>query len=326
MYIPFAKVILRRLRLVKFNRNFLVFLVFLAVSIAFWFMQSLQETTEVSIEYSLKIEDVPKNIIFTSDMPPVTVNYVSRGWTACYHKFLKNEPRELTVKFKDVDHPTASCVIVEAAHLRRAVARLQNRDMEYSSTTPGKIQTFYSKGHAKRVPVLLGSRVNTAPGRYLCGTVLTPDSVDIIAPERMLDSIRSIQTEAFTQKALEDTLVTRLALQVPHGAKLSPDSVTAQLNIDIFTDKTLQVPIYCDNVPKNKIIRLFPLKATLTFLVSATHNRDIQPNDFILVVDYQEMSPDAKRCKLHVSQKPDEILNLRVSPEYVEYIIERAAE
>ena len=327
MFANFTKVIFRRLRLVKFNRNLLVFLVFLAVSIAFWFMQSLQETTEVSIDYALKIEEVPKNVIFTSDVPEVvTVNYTSKGWTACYHKFLKNEPRELTVKFKDINHPATGKVIIDATLLRRAVAKLDTKDMTYTSTSPSKIEAFYSKGRRKRVPIMLGGRVNTAPGRYLCSTALVPDSVYLYAPDRLLDSIRSIQTEDITHEALEDTLVTRLALKAPHGVKLMTDSVTVKLNIDIFTDKTLQVPIYCDNVPKNKIIRLFPLNANVTFLVSSTHYSDIKPNDFIIVVDYQETATNPKWCKLHVSQKPDEVRNLRISPEYVEYVIEKATE
>lgn len=327
MFTTFIKVIVRRLRLIKFNRDFLVFLVFLAISIGFWFMQALQDTTEVSIDYELKIEDVPHNIIFTTDMPgTVTVTYVSRGWAAFYHKFLLNEPHELTVRFRDINNASASKVTIDAAQLRRAVAKLQIRDLTYSAASPSKIESYYSKGRRKRVPILLGSRVNTAPGRYLCNTVLTPDSVDVYAPDRMLDSIRSVLTEDLGRAVMEDTVVRRLAIVAPRGAKVIPDSITAQFNIDIFTDKTLQVPIYCDNVPKNKIIRLFPLNATITCLVSATHYSDIQPRDFIVVVDYDETKADAKRCKLHISQQPDEVHNLRISPEYVEYVIENTTE
>ena len=69
MLTNFTKVIFRRLRLIKFNRNFLVFLIFLCISIIFWFMQSIKETTEVTLTYRLRIEDLPKDVVYTSNMP-----------------------------------------------------------------------------------------------------------------------------------------------------------------------------------------------------------------------------------------------------------------
>lgn len=320
------RLIMRRLRLIRFNRNLLVFLIFLVVSIAFWFLQSLQEDTEVNITYNLQVDDVPRDIIFTTDLPAtVSATFVGKGWDAFYYKYLLNEPHVLAVKFKDISTPSGH-IVIDANHMRRSLAKVSDKDLKFSSVTPNKIEAYYSKGRHKRVPVALGGRIILAGGRYLCGTSITPDSVDIFAPDRILDSVRLVQTKSLPPTALEDSLTTKLALQVPRGAKLSQDSVKVQLNIDIFTDKTLKVPIYCDNVPKNKIIRLFPLKADVTFLVSATHYGDITPDDFIIVVDYEETRSNPKRCKLHVSQKPSEVRNLRLSPEYVEYVIEMANE
>ena len=101
----FIKVILRRLRLIKINRNFGVYLIFLAVSIVFWFMQAIKETTEVVLTYQLVIEDLPRNLIYTSEMPSeVSVTYSSKGWNAFYYKFMKNDDHELVINFKDISH------------------------------------------------------------------------------------------------------------------------------------------------------------------------------------------------------------------------------
>ena len=63
MLTDFAKVIFRRLRLIRIDRNFLVFLIFLAISVNFWFIQSIKETTEVTIAYRLKIVDLPRDVV-----------------------------------------------------------------------------------------------------------------------------------------------------------------------------------------------------------------------------------------------------------------------
>jgi len=326
MVTDFFKVLFRRLRLIKIDRNIPVFLIFVALSTIFWFLQTIQESTEVTLIYRLTIEDLPRDVVFTGDMPSdINVTYTSKGWNAFYHKFMRNEAPELVINFKEVNQKSGK-IIIDANTLRRAVLRKKPQGMTFKATSPGKIETYYSNGQHKRVPVIFNGHITTTAGRYQCGTILLPDSVDIFAPKHIYGSINSIKTENVTYTDLEDTLQTRLALLVPRGAKAIPDSVDANICVDIFTDKTLQVPIYSENVPRNKLIRTFPLKATITFLVSATLYDDISPSDFLLVIDYRELRPEAKRCRLHVRQRPDNIRNLRLSPETVEYIIEQANE
>lgn len=321
-----VKVLLRRLRLIKFNRNLLVFLIFLAISIAFWFMQSLQETKDVSITHTLKIEDVPTSVIFTSDLPNyVNVNYTGKVWDAIYHKFIANEVHEVVLKFKDIDNQDGK-IVIDANAVRRTVAKYTDKDMVFSSISPSRIEVYYSHGQHKRVPVTFGGKVATAAGRFLGETIIVPDSVDVFAPSHLYDSIQSIATEKVVYTDVEDTIVTRLALNAPRGVKLTPDSVKAKFCVDIYIDKTLQVPIYCANVPNNCIMRLFPLKTSVTFLISATLYDEIKPEDFIIIADYLEISDNTKRCRLHVSQMPNNIRNLRISPEYVEYVIEQTTE
>jgi hypothetical protein len=73
-------------------------------------------------------------------------------------------------------------------------------------------------------------------------------------------------------------------------------------------------------------MRTFPLKSHVTFLVSSTLYDEISENDFLLVIDYKEAQSGNKRCKVHIRQQPENIRNLRISPESVEYIIEQAIE
>lgn len=319
------KVILRRLRLIKINRNFGVYLMFLAISIVFWFMQAIKEMSEVTLTYQLVIENLPRNLVYTSEMPSeVNVSYSSKGWNAFYYKFMKNKDQALVINFKDIAQ-NAGKLSIDANTLRRAAMKVKPMGMTFKSTTPNRISVFYSNGQHKRVPVIFNGHVTTTDGRFQCGTILTPDSVDLYAPEHLYRSITSIKTENMTFEELQDTLTTKLALLVPHGAKVIPDSIEACICVDIFTDKTIQVPVYSENVPTNKIMRTFPQKVEVTFLVSSTLYDDITPQDFLIAIDYKEARPGTSRCKLHLRQTPENIRHLRM-PESVEYIIEQTAE
>jgi hypothetical protein len=322
----FFKVLFRRLRLIKIDRNLPVFLIFLGLSAIFWFLQTIQENTEVTLSYRLIIEDMPNDVVFTSDMPSeINVSYSSKGWNAFYYKFMRNDNPEIVINFKEVNQKSGR-VIIDANTLRRAVMRKKPQGMTFKTTSPNKIEAYYSNGQHKRVPVIFNGRVSTTAGRYQCGTILMPDSVDIYAPKHIYGSINHVKTENVTYTDLEDTLQTRLALLVPRGAKAIPDSVDTRICVDIFTDKTLQATVYSENVPHNKLIRTFPLKVNVTFLVSATLYDEINASDFLLAIDYKELSSDSKRCRIHVRQKPGNIRNLRISPETVEYIIEQSTE
>ena len=322
----FFKVLFRRLRLIKIDRNLPVFLIFLGLSAIFWFLQTIQENTEVTLSYRLIIEDMPNDVVFTSDMPSeINVSYSSKGWNAFYYKFMRNDNPEIVINFKEVNQKSGK-VIIDANTLRRAVMRKKPQGMTFKTTSPNKIEAYYSNGQHKRVPVIFNGRVSTTAGRYQCGTILMPDSVDIYAPKHIYGSINHVKTKNVTYTDLEDTLQTRLALLVPRGAKAIPDSVDTRICVDIFTDKTLQATVYSENVPHNKLIRTFPLKVNVTFLVSATLYDEINASDFLLAIDYKELSSDSKRCRIHVRQKPGNIRNLRISPETVEYIIEQSTE
>lgn len=298
---------------------------FLAISIVFWFMQAIKEMSEVTLTYQLVIENLPRNLVYTSEMPSeVNVSYSSKGWNAFYYKFMKNKDQALVINFKDIAQ-NAGKLSIDANTLRRAAMKVKPMGMTFKSTTPNRISVFYSNGQHKRVPVIFNGHVTTTDGRFQCGTILTPDSVDLYAPEHLYGSITSIKTENMTFEELQDTLTTKLALLVPHGAKVIPDSIEACICVDIFTDKTIQVPVYSENVPTNKIMRTFPQKVEVTFLVSSTLYDDITPQDFLIAIDYKEAQPGTSRCKLHLRQTPENIRHLRM-PESVEYIIEQTAE
>lgn len=323
MITDFSRVIIRRLRLVKINRNLLVFLIFLAISIVFWFMQTIKATTEVTLAYKLSVANMPKNAIFTTDLPEdVSITYSSKGWNAFYYKFIKSHDLTLTLNFKDIDDGSGK-VIIDAAHIRRAANKQTPEGMSFKSALPNKIEAFYSNGQHKRVPVIFNGHVSTNSGRYLCGIGLTPDSVDIYAPDHLLNSINDIKTADVRYTNVEDTINSDIPLIVPKGAKVFPAEVNATICVDIFTDKTIEVPIYSENVPRNTVLRTFPLKTKVTFLVSSTLYNDITADNFLVVVDYNDTRNGERRCKIYVRQQPDNIRHLRISPESVEYVIEQ---
>ena len=62
---------------------------------------------------------------------------------------------------------------------------------------------------------------------------------------------------------------------------------------------------------------------SFNFKVSATLFSNITPDDFIVVVDFNSIKPDDRKCRLLVRDVPEGVSNVKVSPEMVDYVIEQ---
>ena len=279
-----CRVLARRLRLVRINRNFLVFLVFLAVAIIFWFMQALKEDTATQFTYKIHITNVPKEVIFTSEVPKtVTVSVTGRGWNILEY-LSKNESDDIYVDFHEVEKSRSKITLDSNLWRRLLIHRLGN-NIKFVASNPGTQDVYYSNGKAKRVPVVFDGTITTELQHLLCGIHMKPDSIDIIAPTYMLDSLNEVHTKHMEFKDLADTI---------------------------------------HNIPSNKVMRTFPSKAKVTFHVSATLFNDISANDFIVVVDFNDTKDGRQQCTLHLRTQPEGISHVNIIPEKIEYIIEQS--
>lgn len=315
----------RRLRLIKLNRNSIVFLLFLCISICFWFMKSLQETSTITQDYTLKITGLPKNIIFTSDIPKtIKANISAKGYSILNY-ITRNDEHILYVNFDDIEK-NSSKLVLDNGLLKRNLSKLLGNNLKVVSLTPTQVEAYYTKGKAISVPIKFWGKIETGLQHVLCGVEVLKDSAKVYAPLYMHDSIDVVNTEYVHLKDLEDTTIVRVGIKKIPGARITPDSVDVKVCVDLYTEKTLSVPIYSENCPRNKVLRTFPGKVNVTFRVSANMYNKITPDDFLLTVDFSKVKLSDKSCKVELKDKPEGAKHIRFSPEQVEFVIEQYGE
>lgn len=304
------------------GRNILGFLVFLCIAIAFWFSQTFKEKTTATVDFKLEIQNVPKNIIFTSDIPQtVSITLGGRGFSLLQYAIRTGE-KKISVDYADLTK-MGGIITIDNYVWRKAINKTLPADITYTSIVPSTIEIYYSMGDHKQVPVVFDGKIQTTEQHILCGIDIKPQYVDIYAPSPQFDTIRAVYVEPIIMHDIADTLNLRLPLQAIKGVKMVPDTVDIQACVDLLTSKTLRVPIYCENIPANKTLRTFPLMADVTFQVSATMFPNISTDDFIIVVDYGSISPNDTKCRLQTRQVPTDIYNVKVTPAMVDYVIEQ---
>jgi hypothetical protein len=305
------------------NKEFLIFLFFLALSGGFWLLMALNETYEKEITIPVKLVNVPDNVIITGEInETVTVTVRDKGYTLGAYLY-SDKIRPITVNFSTYAKKDGHGV-VPSADLQRQIYQQLYSSSRITSLKPDKLEFYFNYGMHKRVPVKLEGNYSTGNSYYLIRTRIAPDSVTIFATKNILDSIKYISTVPFNIKNITDTVARNINLQKIKGVKCIPSKVKIFFYPDILTEKVVDVNIVAENMPEGKILRTFPSHAKVKFTVGASIFRSIHPDNFSVVVDYNELSEHpSDKCQLHILRTPNGITNARLVIDKVDYLIEQ---
>lgn len=311
----------KKLRLLKVNRELLVFFVFLCISGVFWLLQAFQENTTALVDYKIRIINIPEKLVITSDIPEsISVTAAGRGYDLMMFTTEKNK-QSLVFDYNDLER-TSNALIIDNAAIKRHISKIMPGAINFVSVSPAQISLPYSNGEKKRVPVIYAGDITTGSQYSLCNIKITPDSVDIYAPADIYKSVNVIHTEKINFENIEHSHSCKLALCPQNGVKAIPDSVSVMFNIELFSEKSMSVPISTINVPNGTLLHTFPSKVSVTSRISAKKFNSIVADSFKVVVDYNSITPETKKCQLILLKQPTDVANVKLSPESVEYIIE----
>ena len=304
------------------NKQLLVFIFFLTLSAAFWLFMTLNETYEKEIKLPVQIVNVPKNVVLTSaSIDTVRVTVRDRGWI--FMSYLFGEKRRIVnINYRNYDRGNGGG-IVPGSDLRRAIEQQLESSSRVSSIKPEKLEFFYNNGEHKRVPVRYSGRVIPEQLYFISQVQYSPDSVDIYASQEKLDSIKSILTEQLNHVGFRDTLHVHSRLLHPSDVKVVPDHIRISFCTDVLTEESISVPIKCVNLPQGKVLRTFPAKMRVNFVVGVSELRNLRPEDFSVVADYLEIEQNpSEKCNLYLRSVPHGISRATLEAKQVDYLIE----
>lgn len=304
------------------NKEFLIFLFFLALSGAFWLMLTLNDSYEKEIRIPVRIVNIPKNVVLTSNADDtLRVTLRDKGYTLCTYLY--------TEKIRRIDLPFSSYVkkkgygSVSVAELSKQIYQEIYSSSRIVSIKPDKFEYFYNYGIHKRVPVRVYGNIIPASSYYLAKVEFSPNMVDVYGSQNLLDSVKWIYTERLNLRHIKDTMKMKLNLMSIKGLKCVPSAVKISIYPDILTEESLEVPIVAINMPEGKVLRTFPSRIKVTFAVGASLFRTITPDKFRVVVDYNDIvNNPSEKCALKIISIPHGIRNARTEVPMVDYLIE----
>lgn len=307
-----------------FNKEFLIFLFFLLLSGGFWLSMTLDDTYEKEIEVPIKLVNVPKNAIMTTEMEDtVRVTIRDKGFAFLSYKY-SNRIRPINLNFSTYSGKKQGYGSVPLADVQKIVYQRLYNSSKITQIKPDKFEFYYNFGLSKTLPVKLVGTIKPADTYYLARKQITPETVTVYADKAKLDSLKFIETKLTNITNFSDTVSQQIELQKLLGVKCVPSSVKLSLYPDIMTEESAEVPIKYINVPAGKVVRTFPSHVKVKFNVGVSVFRHISFDNFSVIVNYDELDTEKPdRCKLHLITVPHGVRQARLETDEVDYLIEQ---
>lgn len=305
------------------NREFLTFFFFLVLSSIFWLMTALNETYEREIGVPAYLVNIPKNVVVTSDMEDtVRVTVRDKGFALLAYTYGEGI-RPINVNFQSAITRQSGYGVVSSQELMKMVNQRFSGSSKIVQVKPDRLDFHYNYGLSRQVSVKMAGNVVPGKSFYLARTRFWPEKVTVYGSKQALDSLRFVKTVPINITNFNDTVLRTVALETIKGVKIVPNTVRIGLYPDILTEENIEVPITAVNMPEGKVLRTFPQRVTVNFIVGASMFRSISPEQFAVVVDYNEIiDHPSDKCSIHLRETPQGVRNARLKMTQVDYLIE----
>ena len=307
----------------KTSKEFLIFLFFLALSGIFWLSLTLNETYEREFSIPVSVVGVPKNAVLTSDeVDTVRVTIRDKGIMLVFYKY-GDALKHIELPFHNYTHNNGTGQI-PASEIQKRIYQNLVSSSKITAIKPEKMEFFYNYGTKKQVPVRWSGRVIPEELYFISKVSYEPDSVTIYASQEKLDSINMVYTEQLNYANFRDTLIVDCNLAKLKGVKTVPDHIRIKFFTDVLTEERISnIPIVGINMPEGKVLRTFPAKTSVSFVAGVSVYRNLKPEDFTVIVDYDEIRRNpSEKCHVYLKNVPSGISRAKLETIMVDYLIE----
>lgn len=302
------------------NKEFLIFLFFLALSGAFWLLMTLNETMEREFKIPVRLSGVPGNAVITGELPDtVRVTVRDKGFTLVTYDF-----RPLVFRFSNYADEDEGKGVIPLTDVQKQVLSQMYGSSKLLQVKPGAFDFYFTYGTSKKVPVVFRGKITTNKSYYLAHTEFYPSMVTVYANKQQLDKLQTVEIEPFNYRNLQDTIRQAVKIRKIRGVKIVPPTVRLSVYPDVLTEEAIEVPITAINMPPGMVLRTFPSKVTVRFTIGASLFRTIKPNLFKVVVDYEELAANpSDKCTLQLRSVPRSVSKASLEIDRVDYLLEQ---
>jgi hypothetical protein len=305
-------------------KDLMVFLFFVVLAFCFWCLQYFQQKMERDVFIPIRYVHVPKDIALHDSLPTEMMLRLADKGTVFVQHFFGHNNLFITIDLATLA-TNSNGYRIERANLYAQIKNLVPNTTQIISFRPETIQIHYSPLKKKELPVRIDGIIYPAAGYVFTDSLrIEPSRIWVYGDKKTLDTLQYISTEAVKKENVQKKLVLTLSLNAPKSVHLSAQKVKLTVETEEYTEKKFELPVICRNLPANMNARFFPSTVEVVCRLPISKYTLLNKHDLEVGVDYNELSLHPGTTVLPVLlQKPQWLIDYRLAPETVEYLIEQ---
>lgn len=307
------------------NRKIRIFLTFLFLTSVVWLLMALSKnytsTTKINIVYT----NLPSNkLLLKKPINQIKAVINASGYNLIKYKI--TQPK-ITLNLLENKKKGSHYYLLPNSQIINL-----NHNLKGNSTIVKFLTDtiFVELGNnvTKKIPVNSKLKVNFKVGyNFINELKITPDSINISGPKRILDDILEISTDKLELNDVYENVNVQLALKAPmlRNVKISNNSVVIKGLVDKFTEGKFLIPVSVINVPKGIKITTFPKEIEVIYQAGLSNFSKISKSDFVIVFDYLNYQNDTlvRFLRPIIQEKSDIVSSVKIKPSQIEFLIQK---
>lgn len=299
------------------------FMVFVLLAFVFLMISKFSSDYRRTIPIAVTIKNLPKDIVLDKDGTRIIDLVVEAKGFSFLSLWLEESPSLVLNAEKDVSK-TSRYFVVDVQKNNYLIEAQLGDAFKVITAKPDSLKLSYSVLKSRNVPIKLNEAVNYAIGYdSYKGLQLRVDSVKVIGPENVIDTLKHIETEIIKRSEVKSDIQETLQLKsLPElQVKLVPDFVIVESKVRRFTEGTLEVPVSVINLPEDSNINYFPKVVQVSYYVALDDFKKVKPSDFRVVCDFSKINEEASYLSAELEVIAPFIKRATLKTDRVDFII-----
>jgi hypothetical protein len=312
----------------QFNRSVVIYLICLVIATVLWFLNALSKNYTTTVAHPILFTDLPRNT-FIANNPPDRFNLKVHafGFELLRYKLSTSfVPIELDVTSltKGLEPSASGLFIINSNNIKDDISAQLGSEIQLLEITPSVFTLEFDSLGVKQVPVGSQLEFGFKPRFDLSQQIeFNPPFITVSGPREIIAQIDTVYTVHRSFKNMDAPFTREIELVIPRQTYIEPQEVTIKAEIEEFTEKSIFVPVWIDKQPDNVRVRLFPNEVEINFKTGLSRFALIKSEDFGLYVSWEDICRNLPSLEVKTSKLPPAVKYLKISPENVEYLIEK---
>ena len=244
------------------------FIIFLVISFLFSAIVKLTKVYTKTVTYKINLTEIADDKIVTKQSADsISLTVSSFGFDFIKH-YLSNQSINIP-SGNSIDN--SKSFILTNSNTYTNIVDFIKPEFNLISINFDSLFFYYDRLKSKKIAIVLNSNISFSQGYdFFKSYKLSKDSVIVVGPELILNSINSINTYdlELTDLKLSLTQSVKLNLLEVNNLKYSDKTVDVFIDVEKSTEAIFNIPVSIVNIPKDTKINYYPKNIKVSFNVS----------------------------------------------------------